>query len=188
VSEEPIRAREPFLAVAAALAIVTLAVFRLPESFVAVLERNALLRGSSTGWAVRILTVVALGQAAYAGFMVLRPERVAVALDREPELRAAGHERVGRSIAWNAAAIAALTIVYGVATFAVTGERASFWLFVVIGIAQLAWYYRLTGTIVEWLRFQPPAQTSEQRTNDTRPPYCPPIARGLAGAPMPPRP
>jgi hypothetical protein len=187
MSRQAVRTREPFLAVAAGLAIVTLAVFRLPESFVAVLERNALLSGSSAGWAVRILTIVAFGQAAYAGFMVVRPERVAAALEREPALRAAGSRRLARSIAWNAAGIAALTMVYGLAAFAITGERASFWLFVVIGIAQLAWYYGLTGTIIEWLQFQPSAQSPEQGSGDTGASYCPPIARGLIGAAVPPR-
>jgi hypothetical protein len=183
VNVEPVRAREPFVAAAAALVVVTLALFRLPESFVAVLERNALLQGSAAAWAVRILAVVAVGQAAYAGVMVFRPERVAAALDSEPSLRAAGHARVARSLAWNAAGIAALTIVYGIAAFVVTGERAGFWLFVLIGVAQIAWYYRLTGIIVAWLRFQPQPQLG---SDEPPPPYCPPLARGLLRIPVPP--
>jgi hypothetical protein len=182
VNVEPVRAREPFAAAAAALVVVSLAMFRLPESFVAVLERNALLQGSAASWAVRILAVVAFGQAAYAGGIVFRPERVAAALDSEPSLRSAGHARVARSLAWNAAGIAALTIVYGIAGFVVTGDRAYFWLFVLIGVAQIAWYYRFTGTIVAWLRFQPPQLGSDEPA----PPYCPPLARGLIRIPVPP--
>jgi len=186
MKDQPVRAREPFAVTAAAFAVVTLAVFRLPESFVAVLERNALLHGAAAGWAFRIMAAVAVGQAAYAGFMALRPERVEVALENEPTLREGGFERVARSLAWNAAGIAALTLVYGIAAFAVTGERAGFWLFVLIGLAQLAWYYRLTGTIVEWLRFQPQAQLSDDNAGET-PPYCPPLARGLLSASIQPR-
>jgi hypothetical protein len=186
MTDGPVRAPGPFALAAAALAVVTLAVFRLPESFVAVLERNALLQGAAAGWAFRILAVVAVGQAAYGGFMVLRPERVELALDQEPSLRAAGHARVARSLSWNAAGISALTVVYGVAAFAITGERAGFWLFVLIGIAQLAWYYRLTGTIVEWLRFQPQAGSGSDEV-DAAPPYCPPLARGFLGASIPPK-
>jgi hypothetical protein len=180
-SDEPVRAREPFAITAAAFGVVTLAVFRLPGSFVAVLERNALLQGSAAGWALRLLAIVAVAQAAYAGGMILRPERVEVALEEEPSMRAAGSARVARSLSWNAAGIAALTIVYGIASFAVTGERGGFWLFVLIGIAQLAWYYRLTGSIVEWLRFQPRADLRGTDAGGT-PPYCPPLARGFLGA------
>ena len=186
MKDDPIRPPGPFAAAAAVLAVLTLAVFRLPESFVAVLARNALLQGSATGWAFGILGLVAVGQAAYAGGMVLRPERVEVALEREPSLRAAGRAGVARSLAWNAAGISALTMVYGVAAFAITGERAGFWLFVLIGIAQLAWYYRLTGTIVEWLRFQPQLGPGTDEPG-APPPYCPPLARGLLGASIPPK-
>lgn len=186
MTDQPVRARQPFAVTAVALAVVTLAVFRLPESFVAVLERNALLRGASAGWAFRIMALVAVGQAAYAGFIVLRPERVEVALENEPSLREGGFARVARSMAWNAAGIAALTLVYGIAAFAVTGERAGFWLFALIGLAQIAWYYRLTGTIVEWLRFQPRAEPGSNGAGKA-PPYCPPLARGLLGASIQPR-
>jgi len=186
VKAEPVRPREPFIAASAGLAVVTLVVFRLPESFVAVLQRNAMLQGAAAGWAFRLLALVAVGQAAYAGYMILRPERVEVALEHEPSLRAGGHVRVARSLAWNAAGISALTTVYGIAAFAVTGERAGFWLFVLIGIAQIAWYFRLTGTIVEWLRFQPQAPPGTDAAS-APPPYCPPLARGLLSASIPPR-
>jgi hypothetical protein len=143
-----------------------------------------MLQGAAAGWAFRILALVAVGQAAYAGFMILRPERVEIALEHEPSLRAAGHVRVARSLAWNAAGISALTTVYGIAAFVITGERAGFWLFALIGIAQLAWYYRSIGTIVEWLRFQP--QTApDGGSPSAAAPYCPPLARGLLASIQP---
>lgn len=179
MSAEPVRRWEPFAAAVAALVVITVAVFRLPESFVAMLERNALLQGSAAGWAYRLLAVAAVGQAAYVGFVVLRPERVAVALARQPSPPA--HILVAKSLAYNAAGMAALTLVYGIAAFAVTGLRAGFWLFVVIESAQLGWYYRLTGTVVEWLRFQPEPDTPSSGDGAPRP-YCPPLARGLLGA------
>lgn len=181
--DQPVRAPEPFVAATAALAVVTLGVFRLPESFVAVMERSALLQGAAAGWALRILAAAAVGQAAFAGFAVFTPERVAAALAGEAPLRDAGHARLARSLAWNAAGITALTVVYGIAGFAITGERGGFWVFVLIGIAQLAWYYRLIGIIVAWLQLQPETGTDDSGTG----PYCPPLARGLLGASVPPR-
>jgi fatty acid desaturase len=46
------------------------------------------------------------------------------------------------SVAWTTAGIASLTLVYGVAAFALTGLRGGFWLFVVVELLQGAWYFR----------------------------------------------
>jgi hypothetical protein len=156
-----------FVSAAAAVAIVTAAVFRLPGTFVEVLERNALLQESAAGWAVRLLAIAAAAQAAYVGFVVLRPDRVARTIEHE----GMSHDRAAVAIASTAAATAALTLLYGLAAFLTTGERGGFWIFSLIAVAQITWYLRLTGNAIDQLRRQPerPAESG----------YCPPLARGF---------
>jgi hypothetical protein len=129
--------RLPFAVAAAALLIASTAVVRLPQSFGADMQRNGVLTGDPANLAFVILAVVAGAQAAYGGFVLLRPERLETELanGRLPGSRAA-------SIAWMAAGLASLTLVYGVAAFSLTGLRGGFWVFVIMELAQGAWYFR----------------------------------------------
>jgi hypothetical protein len=134
------------------------------------------LSDTQSGWAYRLLVVAALAQVFWVGFRLLRPERVAAGRDAD-----LSNERVFAMTARTAAFIPALTIVYGLAALWVTGERGGFWLFVLIAVAQAAWYYRQVGEIGRFLGFQPqPAPHPGPGAWIREPPdYCPPLARGL---------
>ncbi|MGH2786331.1 MAG: hypothetical protein ACRDJV_00290 [Actinomycetota bacterium] len=128
----------PFAVAAATLLVVSVAIFRLPGAFVADMKQDGFLTGDSADVAFVFIAAMALAQAAYAGFAILRPAR----LEQWPE--------PGDSVviaARNAAGIASLTLVYGVTAFLLTGLRAGFWYFVVLELAQGAWYYRQVGEI-----------------------------------------
>ena len=165
----------------AVLGVVTLAIFRLPESFVTQIENSGFLSLSARGWAFRLLAFFALMQGLYMGYSVLRTERVKRAREREPRIARMTRPQVVRSLARSAVGAVILTIIYGVAAFSATGFRSGFWLFAAIALAQGAWYYRQTGEIAKWLAFQPDVQTEPVRGAwiATPPDYCPPIARGL---------
>lgn len=147
--------RIPFLWASATLAIVSIAVARLPESFVAQLRRNRPFDMSQSGWLYRLLVLVAIGQAFYVGLVALRTEKVGDARAKDPKLGNMSRGEFVRSIARTAAVLGLLTLVYGLSAFGLTGERGGFWLFVLVSMAQLAWYFRQVGQITEWLRFQP---------------------------------
>jgi hypothetical protein len=74
-----------------------------------------------------------------------------------------------------------LTLVYGVASFYVTGQRGGFWLFVVVGAAQTAWYYRQVGQVARWVVQQPEADLATERRPPSwqpePPDYSPPLGR-----------
>jgi hypothetical protein len=74
-----------------------------------------------------------------------------------------------------------LTLVYGVATFYVTGQRGGFWLFAVLAVLQAAWYYRQVGQVAKWLVLQPDTSLTERSRASTwkREPsdYTPPLGR-----------
>ena len=163
------------------LALACIAMARLPDSFVATFYRSRPFSSAQSGWAYRLLVLAAVGQAAYIGFVVLRPERITTNATDKGLPRA----RLATSASRMAAAGVALTFVYGVASFAITGQRGGFWLFVLLALAQLAWYYRQVSEIVEWLSFQPPASGAAEgggggwaiASGD----FVPPLARGLPG-------
>ena len=131
--------------VAAVALIFAVALFRLPEEFVASLKRDRPLDLAAAGWLYRLLALIAAGQAAYIGLSLLRPERVRADRSKDPKLSAASLEGVTRIVARNAAGMAALTLLYGLGAFILTGERGGMWLFLLIFVAQMAWNYRQTG-------------------------------------------
>ena len=117
--------------------IVAIAVFRLPEEFVAGLRRDRPLDSIASGWVYRLLAIAAFLQAAIVGLVLLRPERIRADLEANPQPPG----KVARS----AAGMASLTLAYGLGAFLLTGERAGMWLFLVIFAGQTAWYYRQVG-------------------------------------------
>lgn len=175
------RRRVPFWVVGAILIVVCIGVLRLPESFVAQVERNRALSSSQAGWAYRLIAVVAIAQAAYGGFFLLRPEAIRKARAGDDKVAAMPRERIASLVARNAAFMVVLTLVYGIAALAITGQRGGFWLFPVVAVAQGAWYYREVGEIGRWLTFQPEVEPPRRRGDWSREPadYCPPLARGL---------
>lgn len=175
------RYRRPFLVASTGSVIVAVAVFRLPETFVARLEQDRLLTTEQVRWSFRLLVVAAAIQAVVVGFLMLRPERVRRAFERDPRLAAMPRDGVTMLLARNAAGIAALTLVYGLAAFVISGERGYLWPFLVVLAAQMGWYARLVGEVAAWLRFQQPPRTERKRSVWRREPpdYCPPLARGL---------
>jgi hypothetical protein len=165
--------------------IVCLAMARLPETFVERLRRNRPLDATQSGWVYRLLVIVAIAQALYVGFVLLRPERVQKARESDPKLARMSRAEVVASTARNAAGISLLTLVYGISAFAITGERGGFWLFALVTGAQLAWYFRQVGEISRWISFQPefvaersPAE-GETRALEGPHSYIPPLARGV---------
>ena len=172
----------PFAIVGGVLAIVCIAILRLPESFVGQIERNRPFTSSQAGWAYRLLAFAAAGQALYGGFVLLRAERVEKARAKDPKVARMSREKILAVVTRNAATMVFWTIAYGVAAFAVTGQRGGFWLFPLIALVQGAWYIRQTGEVARWMRFQPePAEEEPPRALWKREPddYTPPILRGL---------
>src|SRR5688572_767357 len=175
--------RAPFAFAAAALGVITLAIFRLPESLVTQIQNSGFLSLSARGWTFRLLAFFAVVQALYMGYSVLRTERVKRAREREPRIARMTRERVMRSLIRSAVGAVFLTMIYGIAAFSATGFRAGFWLFAGIALAQGAWYYRQTGEIAEWFAFQPETADEGRASGawiPAPPDYCPPIARGLS--------
>jgi hypothetical protein len=155
MDSSPARRPAPFLVTLAIALVVSVAVFRLPEEFVASLRRHRPLGNSGSDWVYRLISVAAVMQALYVGLALLRPERVQEARRKDPKLARMARSELLHSVSRNAAAIAALTLVYGLSAFFITGERGAYWLFVVLLIAQVALYYRQVGAIESWLSFQP---------------------------------
>ncbi len=182
VAEEYSGRRLPFAVAAIVVTIVSVALVRLPESFVNSLERGRPLTTPQAGWAYRLLAVAAIGQALYGGFVVLRVDHVKRARDRDAKVAAMTHKATVTSLSRNAAGMVVLTLIYGVASFAVTGQRGGYWLFPVLCLLQGAWYFRDIGRIARWLAFQPEAKpgTVPALWEREPPDYCPPLARALA--------
>jgi hypothetical protein len=149
------RSKRPFAIATSVAVIVTLTVFRLPDLVVDQLRRNRVFDSGQAGWLYRLLALAAAAQAAYIGFVLLRSERVEEAWKRDPKLTRMHRSEVFSSVVRNAAGMPLLTLVYGITAFVLTGERAGFWLFVVLTAAQIAWYYRQVGIVGRWLGFQP---------------------------------
>lgn len=184
--EEAIKARRiPFAISCAVMGIVTLALMRLPESLVSQLRRNRPLSSTQAGWAYRLMALAAVAQALYVGFMVMRPEKVRSARENDEGLARLSRKEIVATVARNAALIPLLTIVFGLAAFALTGERGGYWLFFVVCIAQLAWYFRSSGEIGRFMSFQPEfgegavKDTTEMAAGASDPHYVPPLARGV---------
>ena len=105
---QPRRTRLPFILALAFIAIVSLAVFRLTDAFVVQLRNNSPLSDESAGWAYRLIAIISFVQALYAGWAILRPERVQRAMTDEASVAqmprraiAAGSVR-GRAASMNA--------------------------------------------------------------------------------------
>ena len=155
MDSSPRRRPAPFLVTLAIALVVSIAVFRLPEEFVASLRRNRPLGNDGSGWVFRLISIAAVLQALYVGLALLRPEKVEAARRKDQKLARMTRSELLHSVSRNAASIAALTLVYALSAFLITGERGGYWLFVVLLVAQVALYYRQVGTIETWLSFQP---------------------------------
>jgi hypothetical protein len=161
---------------------------RLPETFVEQIRRNRPFGISQSGWIYRLMAFVAFTQAIYVGFVLLRVEKVQTARQRDPKLARMGKPELMSSVARNAVGAALLTLVYGGSSFALTGERAGYWLFATLALLQLAWYFLQCGRIAAWLEFQPefvvpegthdPPPTTDTDQHD----HIPPLARGVAAS------
>lgn len=176
------RRARPFAVVAAITAVVSVAVARLPDSLVSLLQRKTPLSLAQIGWAYRLLAFAAVAQALYGGFVLLRPDHVESERRKDPKLAALPRVRLIGIVARTAASMLLFTLVYGIAAFAVGGQRGGFWLFPVLMVGQGAWYYRQVGQVAKWAGFQPEPTTAEPgRGAWQREPadYCPPLARGL---------
>lgn len=177
-----VQRRNPPFAIAVGIALVlTLAFFRLPDTLITQIEHNTIASGTKGDWIYRLLAVVALLQAVYAG-TILRPERVKRFLPQDEPSPRYVRERVFAGSSRSAAFAVLLTLVYGFAAFFITGGRASMWLFVVMTAAQAAWYYRQLGRLATWLEIQPGPPPKPPSWASWRPEpedYAPPIVRGL---------
>lgn len=171
----------PFLVALAILLVAALAMLQLPETLVAQLANNRFFTSSQAGWAYRLLVLAAVAQAAYGGFVLLRAENVQRARAKDSRVAAPTTPRVISLLSRNAAFMALLTLVYGLAAFAVTGQRGGFWLFPLVALFQGAWYYRQVGEVARWLSRQIERDESSDagRPSDSSSRYCPPLARGL---------
>lgn len=181
------RRRGPFAVVIAIVAIVSLAVARLPGPFLSQLQQNRPLSAAQSGWVYRLLAAIACAQAVYSGFFALQPERIRKARERDEKTRLMTPDQIEGSVARNAAGMIFLTLVYGIADLALTGERGGFWLFPLVIVAQAAWYYRQVGQIAQWLTFQPAPVAVDHDWDVAEIPadWAPAIARGLTPEPPP---
>lgn len=179
-----------FTVTAVIVAIVAIAVFRLPESLISQLERNAPLSSDAAGWAFRLLVIAALAQAAYGGFSVLQVDRIREARTTDPKIHRMTRSELFALLARNAGGMVLLTLAYGIAAIIVSGERGGFLAFVLIALAQLGWYLRQVSQIGSYLDFQadPSSQPAPAPWNRPGPDYVPPLVRGLRSAPPAPKP
>lgn len=176
------RRRGPFLVLLVFGIVVCIAVIQIPDTFLARVARNRPLSDAQAGWAYRLIAIAAIVQILYGGFAIFRIERVQAARERDQRFAQMPHERVVSSLSRNAAGMVVLTLIYGLATIAVSGLRGGFWLFPLLALAQAAWYYRELGQIARWKAFQPaPVEESRERGRWTPhdSDYVPPLTRGL---------
>lgn len=171
----------PFLVAAGILLILCIAAIRLPDSYASLLERDRALDSAQAGWAYRLLVFAAIGQAVYGGFAIFTVEKVQKVRSKDERTAAMSNDEIVRSLARIAAGMVVLTLVYGVASFFVTGQRGGFWLFAVLAVAQGAWYFRQVGQIAEWLDLQRRTDPSAGRRplpwSREPPDYSPPLGR-----------
>lgn len=176
------RRLRPFLVVAVITAVVCIAVARLPDSLVELMQRKTPFTLVQIGWAYRLLAVAAVAQALYGGFVLLRADHVEAARRKDAKLASLPRARLVGIVARTAASMLLFTLIYGVAAFVVGGQRGGFWLFPVLVLAQGAWYYRQVGQVARWAGFQPEPVKSEPGRGAWKrepPEYTPPLARGL---------
>lgn len=176
------RRTRPFAIVLVLIAVVCIAVLRLPDTFLALLDRTTPFTTAQTGWAYRLLAFAAFAQALYGGFALLRPDHVEEVRKKDPKLAAKPRSELVGMVARTAASMTFFTLLYGLAAFGVSGQRGGFWLFPLLALAQGAWYYRQVGQIGSWMGFQPEAGSDAPPRGlwQREPPdYCPPLARGL---------
>lgn len=181
------RRTRPFAVFLVLIGIVCLAVLRLPDTFLALLDRNSPFTTAQTGWAYRLLAFAAVAQALYGGFVLLRPDHIEEARKKDPKLAARPRSQLVGIVARTAAAMTFFTVLYGLAAFGVSGQRGGFWLFPLLALAQGAWYFRQVGQIGSWMGFQPEAGSDAPPRGlwQREPPdYCPPLARGLRPVPV----
>ena len=182
VEELSARRRTPFAFGASVFIAICVAVIALPDSFLVQIERYRPLNDAQAGWAYRLLALFAAAQVVYAGGWIFRIERVAEARERDRRLAQMPKPDVISSLARTAAALTVFTLIYGIASIALTGLRGGFWLFPLLAVAQGAWYYREIGQIATWDSFQPERSERDPdlgRWQREPPDYCPPIARAL---------
>lgn len=180
------RRTRPFAVVLVLIGVVCIAVLRLPDTFLALLDRNTPFTTAQTGWAYRLLAFAAVAQGLYGGFVLLRPDHLEEARKKDPKLAARPRSQLVGIVARTAASMTFFTLLYGLAAFGVSGQRGGFWLFPVLAVAQGAWYYRQVGQIGAWMGFQPEAgaDAAPRGLWQREPPdYCPPLARGLRPVP-----
>ena len=181
----PVRSLEgrrtgPFLVAGLVIALICSAVAALPDSLLVRLMRDRILDGDQAGWAYRLLVFFASLEIIYAGYRVFRVERVEIARRQDPRTAALSSEALITSLARTAALLVTFTLVYGLTSVWLTGQRGGFWLFPLLAIAQLAWYFRSLGEIARWEGRQPaPPEWRPEPWPRAMPDYCPPIARGL---------
>lgn len=163
-------------------ALVCIAMARLPDSLVELLDRKSPFSSAQLGWAYRLLVAAAVGQAIYGGFVLLRPDHVQRSRAKDPRLARMSRAKLTGILARTAASMVLFTLIYGIAAFLMGGQRGGFWLFPLIALAQGAWYYRQVGQVAKWMGFQPEAAEHRPgRGAFQREPadYCPPLVRGL---------
>ena len=176
------RRLRPFGVAAAITLVICIAIARLPDSLVELLERKSPFSSGQIGWAYRLLVFAAVAQALYGGFVLLRSDHVQKARAKDPKLAAMSRTQLTGIVARTAASMVVFTLIYGIAAFLVGGQRGGFWLFPLLAVAQGAWYYRQVGQVAKWMGFQPetvidqPGRGAFQREPAD---YCPPLARGL---------
>ena len=170
----------PFLVAFIVLFIVCLAMVRLPEAYASRLQRNSPFSAAEAGWAYRLLALAAIGQAFYGGFVLLQIEKVRKARKEDERTASMTVPQLVRSLARTGAGMSLLTLVYGIASFYVRGERGGFWLFALISLIQIAWYLRQVNQIANWLELQPaiePANRKGAAWSKEPPDYSPPLGR-----------
>lgn len=189
VEELANRRRGPFIVVAALFVAICVVVIAIPDSVLALIERNRPLTDVQAGWAYRLLAFFAIGQIVYTGMSVFRIDRLEKLRERDERFAKLPKPKVISSLARNAAALVSFTLVYGLASIGLTGQRGGFWLFPMLAVAQGAWYYREIGQIASWKAFQrePAADEGDKGAwSGADADYCPPLTRGLTPLETPP--
>ena len=172
----------PFTVAGTIILVVSALVAGLPDSLLTQLMRDRILDGDQAGWAYRLLVLFALIEFVYGGYRVFRLEQASTSRIEDGRTAALSSERYISSLARTAALFVAFTVLYGLASIWLTGQRGGFWLFPLLAVAQLAWYYRSIGEIAVWEgrhRSVTPAHPGPEPWPRLLPGYCPPITRGL---------
>jgi hypothetical protein len=178
------RRNAPFFIAGGIAVVVVVAFFRLPDTLIVQIEHRAPATGSGGDWIYRLLAVVAVLQGIYVGRM-LRPDKVKRSLP-DGVVAPEELERLFAAASRSASVAISPTLVYGLTAFFLTGGRSAMWFFVVVMVAQGAWYYRQLGRLATWLGRIPgpppaPPRWLTWRSDPTG--YVPPVTRGLTSHP-----